>query len=141
MAENPPPSDSVSVSPPASPLASPSAFSPEVLAPDATILEKLHETVLSRRGGDPEASYTARLFARGPKKIAQKVGEEAVEAVIEIIRGDADRLADESADILYHLVVAWAEVGVQPTDVWRKLAERRGVSGIEEKKSRKKDKA
>ncbi|MBI1208086.1 MAG: phosphoribosyl-ATP diphosphatase [Azospirillum sp.] len=101
------------------------------------ILERLHKTVLSRRGADPTSSYTAKLFARGTAKIAQKVGEEAVEAVIEAIRGDKAKLAEESADLLYHLVVLWADAKLDPSEVYALLAKREGTSGIIEKKSRK----
>jgi phosphoribosyl-ATP pyrophosphohydrolase len=103
---------------------------------DPQVLERLYALIASRKGGDPETSYTARLFARGRAKMAQKLGEEAVEAVIEGMRGDPGKLADESADLLYHLLVLWADVGVTPADVWAKLAAREGTSGIDEKKSR-----
>ena len=105
--------------------------------PGPDVLDALYRTIDSRRGTDPDKSYTAKLFARGPAKIAQKLGEEATEAVIEVTRGDAKALASESADLLYHLLVAWAETGVKPDDVWRALAERQATSGIAEKKSRK----
>ena len=102
------------------------------------VLERLWRVVLSRRGADPETSNTARLFARGRDKIAQKLGEEAVEAVIEGVRGNRDRLVGESADLLYHLFVLWAASGVEPSMVAAELAAREGRSGIDEKRSRKK---
>lgn len=105
--------------------------------PTAEILDRLYRTVASRKGGDPDTSYTARLFARGTAKIAQKMGEEAVETVIEAMRGDRDKIAAESADLLYHLTVLWADAGVTPADVYARLAAREGSSGIDEKKSRK----
>jgi len=105
--------------------------------PGFEVLERLHKTVLSRRGADPTTSYTAKLFARGTAKIAQKLGEEAVETVIEAIRGDRAKLADESADLLYHLMVLWADARLDPSEVFAHLAAREGTSGIEEKKSRK----
>ena len=101
------------------------------------VLDRLWRVVEGRRGADPETSYTARLFARGPAKIAQKLGEEAVEAVIEGARADAAALVAESADVLYHLFVLWAAVGVSPADVAAELKRREGVSGIEEKARRK----
>ncbi|CAK0758626.1 Phosphoribosyl-ATP pyrophosphatase [Azospirillaceae bacterium] len=101
------------------------------------ILERLYQTVLSRRGSDPASSYTAKLFSRGTAKIAQKVGEEAVEAVIEAMRGDSAKLADESADLLYHLLVLWADAGLAPADVYARLTAREGTSGVDEKKARK----
>ncbi len=101
-------------------------------------LDRLWRVIQSRRGADPESSYTARLLARGRVKIAQKFGEEAVEAVIEGVRGDSEALTGESADVLYHLLVLWAESGVSPEKVAAELARREGVSGIDEKKGRKK---
>jgi phosphoribosyl-ATP pyrophosphohydrolase len=100
-------------------------------------LERLWRVIESRRGADPDTSYTARLFARGNAKIAQKLGEEAVEAVIEGVRGDRAALIGESADLLYHLLVLWAAVGVSPAEVAGELARREGTSGIAEKKGRK----
>jgi phosphoribosyl-ATP pyrophosphohydrolase len=101
------------------------------------ILARLWQVIESRRGADPGSSYTARLFARGRAKIAQKLGEEAVEAVIEGVRGDPAALTRESADLLYHLLVLWADTGVTPDDVAAELAGREGTSGIDEKKGRK----
>jgi phosphoribosyl-ATP pyrophosphohydrolase len=100
-------------------------------------LERLWRVIESRRGADPDTSYTAKLFARGTAKIAQKLGEEAVEAVIEGVRGDRAALVGESADLLYHLLVLWAALGVSPDDVARELARREGISGVAEKKGRK----
>jgi phosphoribosyl-ATP pyrophosphohydrolase len=90
----------------------------------------------SRRSADPAVSHTARLFQKGTRKIAQKVGEEAVETVIEAVRGKRDRLVSESADLMYHLLVLWADARINPAEVWQELARREGMSGIEEKKSR-----
>lgn len=103
----------------------------------AEVLDRLFTTVLARKGADPETSYTAKLYSRGTAKIAQKVGEEAVEAILEAVRGDKAALAAESADLLYHLLVLWADTGLDPAEVWSKLAQREGTSGIDEKKSRK----
>ena len=100
-------------------------------------LERLWRVIESRRGADPDTSYTAKLFARGNAKIAQKLGEEAVEAVIEGVKGDRAALVGESADLFYHLLVLWAAVGVSPADVAGELARREGTSGIAEKKGRK----
>jgi len=100
-------------------------------------LERLWRVIESRRGADPETSYTAKLFARGTAKIAQKLGEEAVEAVIEGVKGDPAALVGESADLLYHLFVLWAALGVSHADVAGELARREGTSGIAEKKGRK----
>ncbi|GIL40716.1 phosphoribosyl-ATP diphosphatase [Roseiterribacter gracilis] len=80
-------------------------------------LDELWAVILERRGADPESSYTAKLFAKGRPKIAQKVGEEAVETVIAALVQDKDALAAESADLLYHLLVLWADCGLDPNDV------------------------
>lgn len=103
----------------------------------AEVLDRLHTTILSRKGADPETSYTAKLFHRGTSKIAQKVGEEAVEAILEAVRRDKAALAAESADLLYHLLVLWADADLDPEEVWQKLGQREGVSGLDEKKARK----
>jgi phosphoribosyl-ATP pyrophosphohydrolase len=103
---------------------------------DGSTLDRLFATIAARRGADPAASYTAKLFAAGTAKIAQKLGEEAVETVIEAVRGDRRRLAAESADLLYHLLVLWADQGVAPAEIWRALEGRMGVSGIDEKRAR-----
>ncbi len=106
------------------------------LAVDGRVLDRLYEVIVSRKDGDPEHSHTAALFAKGPAKIAQKVGEEAVEAVIEAIAGDRAKLADESADLLYHLLVLWAANEVAPREVWQALEGRKGISGLVEKAGR-----
>jgi phosphoribosyl-ATP pyrophosphohydrolase len=103
------------------------------------VLEDLYQVILSRRGADPAQSHTARLFAKGKEKIAQKLGEEAVETVIEGVKGDKDGVAAESADLLYHLLVLWAALDVKPDEVWAVLRAREGISGIAEKASRPKD--
>ena len=100
-------------------------------------LQRLWRVIESRRGADPATSYTAKLFARGNKKIAQKLGEEAIEAVIEGVRGDRAALVGESADLLYHLLVLWAATGLTPADVAAELVRREGTSGLAEKKGRK----
>ncbi|HEY2892524.1 MAG TPA: phosphoribosyl-ATP diphosphatase [Dongiaceae bacterium] len=104
---------------------------------DAGILDRLYKVIESRKGADPSSSNTARLFAKGTEKIAQKLGEEAVETVIEGVRGKKRELAAESADLLYHLLVLWADRDLKPVEVWQQLAEREGFSGLEEKKNRK----
>ena len=103
---------------------------------DAETIDRLYKAILARRTADPETSYTAKLFHRGRAKIAQKLGEEAVETVIEAVGGDKDRLAQESADLLYHLLVLWADAGLKPSDIYGVLAAREGISGIAEKAQR-----
>jgi phosphoribosyl-ATP pyrophosphohydrolase len=102
----------------------------------AAVLDRLHEVVLSRRTVDPALSHSARLLARGRAKVAQKFGEEAVEALIEGVRGDKPALIAESADVLYHLLLMWVASDVAPAEVWTELVRREGVSGIIEKASR-----
>ncbi|MCA0305129.1 MAG: phosphoribosyl-ATP diphosphatase [Proteobacteria bacterium] len=104
---------------------------------DEHVLDRLYLVIDSRKGADPDTSYTARLFSRGPQQIAKKLGEEAVEALIEGIRGDRPKLVAESADMLYHLLTLWAANNVRPKAVWDELARREGLSGIAEKAARK----
>src|SRR6266481_9313472 len=99
-------------------------------------LDRLWNVIQSRRSADPEGSYTARLFARGRTKIAQKLGEEAVETVIEGVGDDPAALVGESADLIYHLLVLWAAAGVSPAEVAAELTRREGTSGIAEKRAR-----
>ena len=99
-------------------------------------LEMLFSTIEARKGASPETSYTAKLFAKGPQKIAEKLGEEAIETVIAAVAQDKTALTAESADLIYHLLVLWAEKGIQPSDVWAELERRTAQSGLEEKNSR-----
>ena len=105
--------------------------------PNGEIVDALYAVIESRRGGDPASSYTAQLLARGTGKIAEKVGEEAIESIVAALSEGPDALAEESADLIYHLCVLWADAGVRPEDVWAKLAERQGLSGLDEKANRK----
>lgn len=100
------------------------------------VLATLEQTIAERRGADPASSYVARLFAAGRPKIAQKVGEEAVETVIAALSGDGRQLVSESADLLFHLAVLLAEQGLSLNDVIAELGQREGVSGIAEKAAR-----
>jgi len=102
------------------------------------ILTELYEVVESRKLSDPDSSYTARLFGKGPQKIAQKLGEEAVETVIAAVSESQERLIRESADLIYHLLVLWSSKGVKPTLVWEELEKRFGTSGLAVKEARKK---
>jgi phosphoribosyl-ATP pyrophosphohydrolase len=102
-----------------------------------TALDRLAATIAARKGADPESSWTAKLLSRGPEKCAEKFGEEAVEAIIEAVKGDRDRLTSEAADVLYHLLVMLAARDVRLEDVLAELARREGTSGLAEKASRK----
>jgi len=103
---------------------------------DPSPLKRLYAKILASRTLPPDQSYTASLFQRGRPRIAQKLGEEAVEAVIALMRDDVPGLVGESADLLYHLLVAWAEAGITPEQVWAELARREGTSGLAEKAAR-----
>jgi phosphoribosyl-ATP pyrophosphohydrolase len=96
-------------------------------------LERLYQAVLAARDLDPATSRTARLFQRGPSKMAKKLAEEAIEVVIDAVNGNADAVVRESADLLYNLTVLWASAGVKPEDVWREMVRREDLLGIAEK--------
>ncbi|WFE74169.1 phosphoribosyl-ATP diphosphatase [Roseinatronobacter sp. S2] len=99
-------------------------------------LERLAATIADRAGADPDSSWTAKLLAKGPEKCAEKFGEEAIEAVIEAVKGDADRLTSEAADVLYHLLVMCAARGVTLAQINAELTRREGTSGLAEKAAR-----
>ena len=99
-------------------------------------LEELARVVAARAGTDPEKSWTARLLAKGPEKAAEKFGEEAIEAVIEAVKGDKSRLAAEAADVLFHLLVMLEARGVTLAEVMAELESRRSQSGLAEKAAR-----
>jgi len=99
-------------------------------------LTRLAATIAARQGADPDGSWTAKLLARGPEKCAEKFGEEAIEAVIEAVRGDPERLTAEAADVLYHLLVMCAARGVTLDRIEAELARREGISGLAEKAAR-----
>ena len=96
-------------------------------------LERLYQAVLAARDLDPATSRTARLFQRGPSKMAKKLAEEAIEVVIDAVNGKTDAVVRESADLLYNLTVLWASAGVKPEDVWREMERREDMLGIAEK--------
>jgi phosphoribosyl-ATP pyrophosphohydrolase len=99
-------------------------------------LEDLYATILARKDSDPDSSWTAQLLAKGPEKCAEKFGEEAVEAIIEAVKGDTTALTSEAADVLYHLLVMLAARDVPLQAVLDELAARQSRSGIAEKASR-----
>ena len=103
---------------------------------DAEIIARLFAVIESCRGGDPETSYVAKRLGQGTHKIAQKLGEEAVECALAAVDGGPDEVTAESADLLFHLLLLWASVGVSPEDVFAELARREGISGIAEKNAR-----
>ncbi|MFG5383167.1 phosphoribosyl-ATP diphosphatase [Yoonia sp. R2-816] len=99
-------------------------------------LDDLATLIASRKGADPDSSWTARLLSQGPEKCAEKFGEEAIEAIIEAVKGDKARLTSEAADVIYHLLVMLTARDVTLNDVMAELEKRQGQSGIAEKASR-----
>ncbi len=99
-------------------------------------LDELFEVIKSRKGADPETSYTAQLFDGGIELITRKFGEESIEVIVSALRETPRHVISESADLLYHLMVLWAAQDIAPEDVFEELADRAGTSGIEEKDSR-----
>lgn len=99
-------------------------------------LHDLEKTILARKSADPDSSWTAKLLSKGPEKCAEKFGEEAIEAIIEAVKGDKAGLTSEAADVLYHLLVMLAARNVPLDDVLAELARRQGTSGIDEKAAR-----
>lgn len=100
-------------------------------------LDRLATTIAVRKAADPDGSWTAKLLAKGPEKCAEKFGEEAIEAVIEAVKGDRARLTSEAADVLYHLLVMCAARDVSLAEIEAELARREGQSGLDEKAARK----
>jgi phosphoribosyl-ATP pyrophosphohydrolase len=100
-------------------------------------LERLAATIAVRKAADPDSSWTAKLLAKGPEKCAEKFGEEAIEAVIEAVKGDRARLTSEAADVIYHLLVMCAARDVTLAEIDAELARREGQSGLSEKAARK----
>lgn len=104
-----------------------------------TQLDSLYKTITERRkSDDTEKSYVAKLTAKGRGKMCQKLGEEAVEVIIDAMADKKKGVIAESADVLFHLSMIWADMGIKPADVAAELHRRENTSGIEEKKNRKK---
>lgn len=101
-----------------------------------SILHDLEATIIDRKTADPKSSWTAKLLAKGPEKCAEKFGEEAIEAIIEAVKGDRVKLTSEGADALYHFLVMLAARNVALDDVLAELARRQGLSGLDEKSAR-----
>ena len=96
-------------------------------------IERLYLAVLAARHLDPATSRTAKLFQRGPSKMAKKLAEEAIEVAIDAVNGDNQAVVRESADLLYNLAVLWASAGVKPEDIWREMERRENMLGLAEK--------
>ena len=101
-----------------------------------TALDRLAATIAARKDADPSTSWTAKLLAKGPEKCAEKFGEEAIEAIIEAVKGDRERLTSEAADVVYHLLVMLASRDVTLGNVLAELERREGQSGLDEKAQR-----
>ena len=99
--------------------------------------DHLLATIIERRGGDPATSYVAKISAKGRAKLAQKLGEEAVELVIAAVADDRAEMISEGADLMFHLALLLADAGLSFDDIRTELARREGVSGIDEKAGRK----
>ncbi len=104
------------------------------------ILDQLYAVIEERRGADPKESWTAKLLAKGLPKICQKLGEEATETVVAALAESREDLLEESADLLYHLLVLWAAKGVRPEEVYEVLYRRRVSTDMKKKKQRKLEK-
>ena len=103
---------------------------------DFAYLDELVTTIAAREGGDPKLSHTAKLLKKGPKRIAKKLGEEAVEVAIAAVAGTREETIAESADLLFHLLVLWRSKSILPSEVMEELKRRENISGIAEKASR-----
>lgn len=99
-------------------------------------LVELEAIITDRAKASPDDSWTAKLLAKGPEKVAEKFGEEAIEAIIEAVKGDRVKLTSEAADVLFHLLVMLQSRGVSIKDVLTELERRQGTSGLAEKAAR-----
>ncbi len=100
-------------------------------------LARLAAVIEARRGGDPDKSYVARLFQKGPDAILKKIGEEATELVMAAKDGDRRKIVGEAADLWFHSMIALAQYGLTPAEVLAELEQRAGTSGLEEFAARK----
>ncbi|KQZ26300.1 phosphoribosyl-ATP diphosphatase [Duganella sp. Root1480D1] len=107
----------------------------------SNVLDRVAATIESRKGGDPSSSYVAKLFSKGDDAILKKIGEEATETVMAAkdarVSGDASKVLYECADLWFHSLVLLAQFDLSPQQVLDELARREGLSGLEEKASRK----
>ena len=98
------------------------------------ILDRIYSIIKSRKGDSIDLSYTAKLLSLGRGEISRKLGEEALETIISYMDENSENVVNESADLIYHLLVLWADQGIEPKQVWTELLRREGTSGIVEKK-------
>jgi phosphoribosyl-ATP pyrophosphohydrolase len=106
-------------------------------AGDSAVLDRIFAVIEERRDADPSDSYVAKMFSKGRKKVAEKVGEEAVETVVAAVDKDPGQVIYESADLIFALMVLWAHMDVKPEQVFAELARREGTSGLAEMAARK----
>ena len=97
------------------------------------VLSALADVIESRKGGDPQKSYVAKLFSKAPDGVLKKIGEEAVECVM---GGKDENKKDETADLWFHSLVMLSQYGLRPEHVLAELERREGLSGLEEKRRR-----
>jgi phosphoribosyl-ATP pyrophosphohydrolase len=102
-------------------------------------IDSLFTTIAARKGADAKLSYTAKLLSSGVERCAKKFGEESIELALACVSGNKNAAISESADVLYHLLVLWAAVGIAPQDVYDALKARESKSGLEEKAARRED--
>jgi phosphoribosyl-ATP pyrophosphohydrolase len=103
---------------------------------DMAVLDRVYNVILTRRDANPDVSHVGWLFHKGTQKIAQKMGEEAIETVVATMSQKRKDIVGESADLMFHLLVLWADSGIRPKDVWAELARRESVHAIDEKRKR-----
>ena len=103
---------------------------------NSEVLERVFKIIKSRHNESSDTSYTAQLFSKGRGKIACKLVEEATETIVAALNEGEERVISESSDLLFHLLVLWADLGIEPNHVWRELGRREGISGIDEKVAR-----
>ena len=99
----------------------------------ADSVERLFEQVIAAKSADPAVSRTAKLLRSGRSKMAKKLAEEAIEVVIDAMNGEREAVIRESADLIYNLVVLWAEADIKPQEVWSEMARRERLFGLAEK--------
>ena len=100
------------------------------------VLNRLADLLEQRKNADPTSSYVAKLYAKGLDSILKKIGEEATETVIAAKGGNKDEIIYETADLWFHTLIMLSHAGLKPQDVLDELAQREGLSGLEEKNSR-----
>ena len=99
-------------------------------------LEDLVKTINARAEADPSESWTAKLLSQGPEKCAEKFGEEAIEAIIEAVKGDNEALISEAADVIFHYLIMLKSRNIKFEDVMKELKNRANKSGLREKEDR-----